>query len=1349
MDNQTPEVYRILLIDDQPLTEKLIRRILRDAPDLELHYCQQPENAMQAVLKVRPVVILLDLNMPHIDGMVLLQMFRNSRLTEALPIIILTTEEDPFTRAEGFAYGASNYLIKLPDKVEMVARLRYHASSFVRRRRQSEKFETCADILHAEKQGYVLMDSNNHQIFDANDIICGVLGTPRRSLIGKIPFDLVSEEDHKPLKSALDWIPRKDKRIYEFYLINAQGKKIYTQCCISTTTNIMGRASVTTFTFVNPVKWELTATDQTSRFRIHADSIPNLIWLCDANANRYFFNKCWLDYTGNVMESEMDGGWKTSIHPGDLEKLEAEIAKAFSERERYSCKYRLQARDGSYRWMHETGVPFFNRDWEFLGYSGSCVDASEQILVEERLAKIDTDLERRIYIKTKLLEKEIEDRRRAQEKEGQTLQTQNIIIRLLGIALEAKPLEEQLNESLKLIISIPWGFLKDFGSIFLADNTAKKLTCVAWTGSEESWTAPCADIPFGYCLCGQAALSNKVILAFDKDPQHVVRHDNTPPHGHYCVPIRSGEQLLGVLSLYIKTDYQHDPVHEEFLLAIANTLATLIERSQIESWQRDKVAAETANRTKSQFLARMSHEIRTPLNAIMGLTDMALRTDLPAKARDHLTKVVSASNTLLRIINDILDLSKIEADRLELTKIEFHLRDVLDNMVELFRPKLVEKNIEFILHIAEAHNLTVTGDSFRFEQILMNLIGNAIKFTSAGEIELGVHPTNMTEERVELNIRVRDTGIGIAPEKMERLFQPFDRLEMDTQDNQGTGLGLVISKRLVEMMGGSIRVESRPNSGSTFSFTIPFIRRMEREKRDLMLPDDLQRIRTLVVDDNTANLTAFQDLMRVLNLDVQGVNSGERALLTYRQSLEKERPFQLVLVDWLMPGMDGEETALLIKDALNKHSTKHDPPKIIQLIPFGLEEGIKSRAREAGVDGFVSKPATISQIFDSIVEVFDKTIAPIYQPSKVFIDYEKITREVGGARILLVEDNMINQVVATEIIQDVGIWVETANNGEEALTILERSTFDLVLMDIQMPGMGGFETTRRIRSDNRFQKLPIIAMTAHAVEGYRQRCLDVGMNDHISKPVRRQTLYEVLAQWLPERKQKAIPPPTTSAVKPAGPSPPSELPLDLPGFQIAEALERLGGKVWLLKNLLLELRRDYADGARKIRKIMQNRDPNGLKGAHHLVHTIKGVAAAVSAVRLRDSAARLEEALEEKETDDFPALITEFEKTLQETVKTIDGLQIKKRTTIPEDDETDRGKIGTTDIKAAIQELTELVERQNYKSKMVFARISPLLTNPEIRETTERLESCLGRYDFRNAKIHLKTLATVFGVSRG
>ena len=360
-------VSRILLIDDQPLTAKLIRRMLDESPDLELHYCQDPVKAMQSAMDVRPVVILLDLNMPHVDGMILLRMFRNNRLTESLPIIILSADEDPHIKAEGFACGATNYLVKLPDRVEMIARLRYHANSFVALRRRSEKLENCSDMQRSENKGYLLFDSDSQRIFDANLVLCGVLETDRDALLGKTPMDLVSDDDHPLLEKMLNWIPREDKRIYEFYLVNARGKKIYTQCCVSTTPNVMDRASVTALTFVNPVVWKEANPDQTSRFRLHADTIPNIIWLSDTKLNRFFFNRHWLEHTGHILESELDGGWKRSIHPDDVEKLEKTSADALKERERYSCEYRLRSRDGSYLWMYETGVPFFNREWEFLG----------------------------------------------------------------------------------------------------------------------------------------------------------------------------------------------------------------------------------------------------------------------------------------------------------------------------------------------------------------------------------------------------------------------------------------------------------------------------------------------------------------------------------------------------------------------------------------------------------------------------------------------------------------------------------------------------------------------------------------------------------------------------------------------------------------------------------------------------------------------------------------------------------------------------------------------------------------------------------------------------------------------
>ncbi|MCP4699410.1 MAG: response regulator, partial [Gammaproteobacteria bacterium] len=530
-----------------------------------------------------------------------------------------------------------------------------------------------------------------------------------------------------------------------------------------------------------------------------------------------------------------------------------------------------------------------------------------------------------------------------------------------------------------------------------------------------------------------------------------------------------------------------------------------------------KEAAETANRAKSDFLANMSHEIRTPMNAITGFTRLALQTELTNKQRDYLAQIENSSQALLRVINDILDFSKIEAGMLNMESVDFYLDDVLDKLTSLLGMKVEEKGLELLLDIGRDVPRLLTGDPLRLVQILTNLCTNAVKFTEKGEIIVCVETAKPEEKQVILRFSIRDTGIGIPVEKTARLFDAFTQADSSTtRQFGGTGLGLAICKRLTEMMGGDIRVESQMGKGSTFSFTARFSRAAGEMEMTFLPPPDLHGMRAMAVDDSAASRNILQEYMDSFSFVVTAVDSGETALEEL-EAAAKTQPYDLVLLDWKMPGMDGLETAMRIKKVLHLTRT----PRIIMLTAFSRDEFLKL-AGKSNLDGFLTKPVNQSTLFDTIMEVFGKEIAKTThrQRKKTSLTPE-IMLGIRGARILLAEDNKINQQVARETLEGAGFLVEIANNGKEAVAVLaskgelrELKYFDAVLMDVQMPEMDGYQATRKIRENPRCSELPIIAMTAHAMSGDREHCLKAGMNDYVTKPIEVEQLFNVLGKWI-------------------------------------------------------------------------------------------------------------------------------------------------------------------------------------------------------------------------------------------
>jgi PAS domain S-box-containing protein len=673
------------------------------------------------------------------------------------------------------------------------------------------------------------------------------------------------------------------------------------------------------------------------------------------------------------------------------------------------------------------------------------------------------------------------------------------------------------------------------------------------------------------------------------------------------------------------------------------------ERAAMAEMERAKSLAESATRMKSEFLANMSHEIRTPINAILGMQYLALRQpELPDGVRYHLEKAQRAARALLGVINDILDFSRIEAGKISLEQVELDLDEVLQRVVDSVGLQAEANGVELLIRLDPELPQRLIGDPLRFGQVLMNLCGNAVKFTEQGEVELSLRCLERRAERLKLQACVRDTGIGMAPEVQASLFQQFSQADQSTTRRfGGSGLGLAISKRLVALMDGRIWVEdSRPGQGSTLCFTaclgIGDQGRVGRREQVLSgLMPLLANVRALVVDDNAAAREILSDALERLGLQVETASQGQAALHALARATT---PFDLVLLDWRMPGMLGDEVTARIRT----DPELRQQPKVIMVTAYGNAEVLR-RAKEVGVDGFLIKPVAPSTLLDTLLtllgygRLLPDSDAAATGPGA---DAERspLQQRFEGARLLLVEDNEINREFALELLRTEGLVVDEARDGAEALERVQQRPYDLVLMDIQMPVMDGLEATRRIRAlatsqgEQRYAEMPIIAMTAMAMAQDIEKSAAAGMNDHISKPVMPEKLFALLERWLEHagvqpREQGAD---ATTAMPAQGAEVRSdvELPPELERLQtldVRAGVHRIGGRVDAYREQLRRFRDHYADSAAELE---QSLDKGGIDDAEAFCHGLKGVAGNLGATGLFEQLSRVDAELKQGRVPD-------------------------------------------------------------------------------------------------------------------
>ena len=898
----------------------------------------------------------------------------------------------------------------------------------------------------------------------------------------------------------------------------------------------------------------------------------SLSLVCIAGTDGYFkyLNPAWEKTLGYKRDELLARPYLEFVHPDDRQATIDQAGHIASGESTISFENRYGCKDGSYKWLLWSAV----------------------LRREKGL----------IYA----IASDITERKREETRQAAQYAITRVLAEAATLASASPRILQAICESLNLSV----------GAIWRVDRKQELLRCV------ETWRIPSAEaeafeqvthsqtFPRGVGLPGRVWAQAQPVWIED-----VTSDTNFPRasiaaqeglHAAFAFPIRLGSEVLGVLEFFSHQIQQPDVQLLNMMGAVGSQIGQFIERKDVEDalhlhareLEIARNRAEEATRAKSQFLANISHEIRTPMNAIIGMTELALGTHTTREQREYLSAIQGSADALLALVNDLLDFSKVEAGKLHLDRVAFNLRDALEDTMRVLAPRAQQKGLELACRIHPKVPDLLVGDPLRLRQIVMNLVGNAIKFTEQGEVVLSVEAAAPLSGKVELHFAVSDTGIGISLDKQAAIFEAFSQADNSTTRRYGgTGLGLSISAQLVELMGGTISVESTTGRGSIFHFTASVQVKERQAAGQASLRRNLEGLKVLIVDDNATNRRILEEVLSNWRMRPIAVESGESALRKLKESQRANQLFAMVLLDGHMPEMDGFAVAERISRDHRYHGVR-----LIMLTSAGEPQDV-TRCRKLGISAYLNKPIKQSELFDVITNASGQP--PMDMPNIAKRPGKTVRRRI---HVLLAEDNRVNQLVAKRILQKLGHQVTVVSNGREALSAAKSNKFDLIAMDVQMPEMDGLEATKAIRAleEASGKHIPIIAMTAHAMKGDRERCLAVGMDSYTSKPIRSREIERAIVQVLrtPYEKHSA-----SVGNQANGKIDPETL------------LAGVDGDLRLLRELIRVFLADYPERLLEIREAIRRGDGTALERA---AHALKGSVGNFGAENAVAAAERLE-----------------------------------------------------------------------------------------------------------------------------